>query len=244
MGNRHGFGRERFEPHNILLTFMGASLLWVGWFGFNSGSALSAGFRAGIALLNTQIATSTAALAWLALESSIRKQPSVLGILSGAISGLVAITPGCGYVDHSGAFFIGLIAGPICYYGARLKHSLGYDDALDAFGVHAVGGIVGGFLIGFLASEEVGGVNGIFYGGSGWQVGIQLYGIVSSAGWSAFGSFVLLKMIDFTVGLRVSQQDEQEGLDTTQHGETICSVPGVLEGAALPTTVEIVEDLH
>jgi len=220
VGKRQGFGTERFEPHNILLTFMGASLLWVGWFGFNAGSAVAADSRAGFAMLTTQIATGTASLTWMLTEWAVRKQPSVLGMVSGAIAGLVCITPACGFVDQTGAFVIGFLAGPWCYFGAQLKHKLGYDDALDAFGVHATGGILGGLLVGCFAREEVCGTNGAFYG-NGEQLGIQTYGILFSIGWSGVISFILLKLIDLTIGLRVSAKDEIEGLDSSVHGETI-----------------------
>lgn len=141
IGNRKGFGSERFEPHNILITFMGMSMLWVGWYGFNAGSAYAANSRAAYALLATQIATSVSSLMWMFTEWGVRKQPSILGMINGAIAGLVCITPAAGYVDMTGAFFIGFFGGPLCYLGAQLKHYLGFDDALDAFGVHAIGGI-------------------------------------------------------------------------------------------------------
>ena len=157
LGKRTGWHpkSEEFEPHNILLSLVGASMLWVGWFGFNAGSANGANERAGYAILMTQIATATAALAWILTDWFYSKHPSVLGIISGAISGLVAITPASGYVDVNGAFFIGLLAGPLCYGGAQLKHYLGYDDSLDAFGVHAIGGIVGSLLTGFFVTSAV-----------------------------------------------------------------------------------------
>ena len=157
LGKRTGWHpkSEEFEPHNILLSLVGASMLWVGWFGFNAGSANAANERAGYAILMTQIATATAALAWILTDWFYSKHPSVLGIISGAISGLVAITPASGYVDVNGAFFIGLLAGPLCYGGAQLKHYLGYDDSLDAFGVHAIGGIVGSLLTGFFVTSAV-----------------------------------------------------------------------------------------
>ena len=155
LGNRKGFGKERFDPHNILLTFMGMSMLWVGWFGFNAGSAAGANFNAGYAMLATQIATSMAALTWLFTEWAVRGKPSVLGMISGAVAGLVCITPCSGYVDMTGAFFVGFFGGPLCYLGAQAKHFLGYDDALDAFGVHAIGGIVGGIACGFFATDQV-----------------------------------------------------------------------------------------
>ena len=152
---RTGFGKDRFEPHNILLSYMGMSMLWVGWFGFNAGSACAANFNAGYAMLATQIATAVASLTWLTAEWAVRGKPSVLGMISGAVAGLVCITPASGYVDMTGAFFIGFFGGPLCYFGAQLKHMMGYDDALDAFGVHAIGGMVGGIATGFFCTDQV-----------------------------------------------------------------------------------------
>jgi len=220
VGNRKGFGTDRFEAHNILLTFMGASLLWVGWFGFNAGSAVAANSRAAIAMINTQIATACAALTWMLTEWIIRKQPSVLGMVSGCIAGLVCITPGCGFVDYTGAFVIGVLGGPFCYFGAQLKHKLGYDDALDAFGVHAIGGIYGGMMLGLFAKEEIGGFNGAFYG-NGEQLLFQLYGVLVSIGWSGAVSLILLKLVDVTMGLRVTTGQEMDGLDSSLHGEGV-----------------------
>jgi Amt family ammonium transporter len=157
-------------------------------------------------------------------ECYVRGRPSLLGMVSGSVAGLVAITPCAGYVDFTGAFFIGLLAGPVCFGGAKLKHWFGYDDALDAFGVHAVGGVLGGVMLGFFANDEIAPVNGIFYSNNssgGHQLGLQLYGIVVCAGWSLFMSTVLLLAIDHTIGLRVSEQEEDEGLDLNLHGETI-----------------------
>lgn len=236
VGNRRGFLKKEFPPHNILLTFMGASLLWVGWFGFNAGSANGASGRAAMAMLATQIATATSSITWVITELIYRKtlKPSVLGMLSGAVGGLVCITPASGYVDYTGAFIIGLVGGPLCFLGAQLKHYLGYDDALDAFGVHAIGGIVGGILTGFFANPNVIGccgattnVAGVFYSNThhgGKQLGVQLYGIVVTAGWSAFASFLILKFVDMTMGLRVSAEDEDTGLDSSIHGEGIVPV--------------------
>jgi len=225
LGKRKGFGKERFDPHNILVTFMGMAMLWVGWFGFNAGSAVSAGGRAGYAMLNTQIATALASMSWMVTDWYWNGQPSVLGMISGAVSGLVAITPACGYVDQTGAFIIGLIAGPICFFGAILKHYVGYDDALDAFGVHAIGGITGGIALGFFANPMITGTDaGVYYTGlhtGGHQLASQLYAIVVTIGWSAFMTFIILKAIDMTIGLRVSLEDEMAGLDYSIHGESI-----------------------
>lgn len=237
IGNRKGFGTERFMPHNILLTFVGTSLLWVGWYGFNAGSAVSANSLAGQAMLNTQIATSMAAMSWMFTEWAIKKKPSVLGMLSGAVAGLVAITPSCGWVDQTGAFFIGLFAGPWCYGGAQLKHYVGIDDALDAFGVHATGGILGGILTGFFANPGVFGpfiptgfnartqYAGVFYAvgqkNDDQQLRIQAIGVCVTILYTAVASAILLKVVDLTMGLRVTEEEEMAGLDHSLHGETI-----------------------
>eukprot|EP01040_Poterioochromonas_malhamensis_P007788 gene7788-8421_t len=227
LGHRKGFGKEAFEPHNILLTMVGASMLWVGWFGFNAGSAGAATDRAGMALLCTQIATGLATLSWLFTEWLIRGQPSLQGTVSGAVAGLVAITPASGYVDQTGAFFIGLIAGPVCYFGAQLKHHLGYDDALDAFGVHAIGGILGGILTGFFATDAVTGrTNGVFYTDThygGRQLGIQLYAITFAVFWSLVLTLCILFIVDKTIGARVSEAEEEMGLDKSYHGESVAT---------------------
>ena len=241
IGNRKGFGKERFEPHNILLAYVGASLLWVGWFGFNAGSAVSANPLAGQAMLNTQVATSMAALTWMFTEWAIKKKPSVMGMVSGAIAGLVAITPACGWVDQTGAFFIGALAGPWCYMGAQIKHYAGYDDALDAFGVHATGGVLGAILTGFFATSAVWGPyasasnhsEGVFYAigkdNEQGQLRIQAIAVCCTIVYTAFVTSILLKALDMTIGLRVSEEDEEAGLDASLHGETI--VPGKEEAA-------------
>lgn len=219
IGKRKGFGTQKFEPHNILLTFMGTSFLWVGWFGFNAGSATAANSRAGLAMLATQIATATASFSWMLVEWHHRKKSSVLGMLSGAVAGLVGITPAAGYVDYTGAFIIGLVVGPACYFGARLKNYFGYDDALDAFGVHAIGGIVGGILTGFFARADICGIDGAFFGQAA-QIGYQFAGVLTSIGWSGAVTFVILIALDKTIGLRVSAEAEDKGLDISLHKET------------------------
>mmetsp|Transcript_39146 Transcript_39146/g.61005 ORF Transcript_39146/g.61005 Transcript_39146/m.61005 type:complete len:644 (-) Transcript_39146:297-2228(-) len=224
VGKRTGYGTESFHPHNILVSVLGASLLWVGWLGFNGGSASSDLDLASITVLNTQVAASAASLTWMLTEWFVRKRPSVLGIISGAIAGLVTITPGAGYVNITGAFVFGLLAGPVCYGSAQMKHWLGYDDALDAFGIHAPGGALGGILTGLFATEEItgdgSGIKGAFYGN--WeQLGLQLYGIVCTVAWSMFMTFALLKGIDKTIGLRVALEEEMAGLDMVMHGESI-----------------------
>jgi ammonium transporter, Amt family len=223
MGKRRGFGTEPMAPHNLVLSVIGASLLWVGWFGFNAGSATAANGNAGMAMAVTQIATATAALAWMFAEWIVKGKPSVLGIISGAVAGLVAITPASGFVDPRGALIIGIAAGVICYWGTTgLKHALGYDDSLDVFGVHGVGGAVGAFLTGVLAVAWVGGEgkSGLI-DGNPHQVITQLYGIAVVAVYDAIASLILLKLVDLTIGLRVDTEMEREGLDLAIHGEAV-----------------------
>jgi ammonium transporter, Amt family len=223
MGKRRGYGTEPMAPHNLVLSVIGASLLWVGWFGFNAGSAVAAGDRAGMAMAVTQIATGTAALAWMFAEWVVKGKPSVLGIVSGAVAGLVAITPASGFVDPRGALIIGIAAGVVCYWGTTgLKHAMGYDDSLDAFGVHGVGGAVGAILTGVLAVSAVGGkaASGLI-DGHPYQVITQIYGIACVVIYDAVVSFILLKLIDMTIGLRVDRDVEREGLDLAIHGEVV-----------------------
>jgi len=224
LGHRKNYGKEAFEPHNILLTTVGAFLLWVGWFGFNGGSAVAANDRAGMAMLCTHISAAVGALSWSLTEFLITGKPKVVGLISGVISGLVTITPACGYVEITGAFFIGLIAGPVCYGGSNLKHYFGYDDALDAFGVHAVGGILGGLLTGFFASAKICDLNGVLYAkdsSGGELLSYQVYAILFCIGWSGVISTVLLLALQYTVGLRVSSSEEDAGLDESYHGESM-----------------------
>jgi len=221
LGKRKGFGTTNMAPHNLVLTFIGASLLWVGWFGFNAGSAVAANGLAGAAMMNTQVATAAAALAWMFVEWMVVKKPSVLGILSGAVAGLVAVTPASGFVNVTGAFVIGIAAGGLCYYAAaHLKRMLGYDDSLDAFGVHGIGGIIGALLTGVFADPLVNGKTGLISGNPG-QVWTQVEGIAVTIVWTAVVSFIILQVCRVLVGLRPSEQDEEEGLDISQHGESI-----------------------
>jgi Amt family ammonium transporter len=204
-------------PHNLVLSVIGAALLWVGWFGFNAGSAVAADGSAGMAMAVTQICAATAALTWMFVEWIVLKKPSVLGIISGAVAGLVAITPASGYVDPMGALFIGIAAGLVCFFAAvKLKHMFGYDDSLDVFGIHGVGGIVGALLTGIFAVEAIGGT-----AGSMGQVIIQAKGILATVAWSGIASFVILKIIDVVIGLRVEKNAEIEGLDINLHGEVV-----------------------
>jgi len=221
LGKRTGYGTDNLSPHNLVLSVIGASLLWVGWFGFNAGSAVAANGGAGMAMAVTQIATAAAALSWMFTEWMLRGKPSVLGIVSGAVGGLVAITPASGFVGPVGALIIGIVAGVACYWGAvSLKRMLGYDDSLDVFGVHGIGGIVGAILTGVFAVEAIGGTPGLIEGNAG-QVLIQIEGIAATIVWSAVASFIILKVVDMAIGLRVSEEQEREGLDLALHGESV-----------------------
>jgi Amt family ammonium transporter len=224
MGKRNGYPKVPFPPHNLVLTVVGASLLWVGWFGFNAGSAVAADVRAGMAMASTQIATAAAALAWMFAEWLVKGKPSVLGIASGAVAGLVAVTPASGFVLPSGALVIGIAAGVLCFLASTsLKNALGYDDSLDAFGVHAIGGIIGALLTGVFATMAVTGAAdpvGWIDGHAG-QVITQIKGIAVTIVYDAVASFIILKAIDLTLGLRVSEDIEREGLDLGLHGEVV-----------------------
>ncbi|MFA7317832.1 MAG: ammonium transporter [Sulfuricella sp.] len=223
LGKRIGYGKEPMAPHNLTLTLIGAAMLWVGWFGFNAGSALAADSRAGMAMAVTQIAAAAAALAWMFAEWLGKGKPSVLGIASGAVGGLVAITPAAGFVAPMGALIIGLISGVVCYWGATsLKRMMGYDDSLDAFGVHGIGGIVGALLTGVFAVKAIGGdaASGLIEGNGG-QVVTQLIGIGATVAYTAVASYIILKVIDMVIGLRVSEEEEREGLDVSLHGERV-----------------------
>ena len=228
IGKRRGYGSENMAPHNLSLAIIGAALLWVGWFGFNAGSALAADGRAGMAMLVTQIAAGAAALSWTAAEWAVRKKPSVLGTVSGAVAGLVAITPGSGFVLPMGGLVIGLVAGAVCFWAATsLKRRLGYDDSLDVFGVHAVGGVVGALLTGVFAVGAVSATAEAPEGMGGWidgnpaQLLQRLYGVAVTIGYGAIASLVLIKVVDLVIGLRVSEDEEREGLDIALHGEIL-----------------------
>jgi Amt family ammonium transporter len=221
LGKRLNYGSEPMPPHNLTLTLIGAALLWVGWFGFNAGSALAADGRAGMAMAVTQIATAAAALSWMFAEWLTRGKPSLLGIASGAVAGLVAITPASGFVLPGGALVIGIAAGIACFWGATwLKNTAGYDDSLDVFGVHGIGGIVGALLTGVFAAEAVGGTPGMLEGNPG-QLAIQVWGIAATVVWCGIASFAILKLVDAIIGLRVEPEVEREGLDLALHGEVV-----------------------
>ena len=214
LGKRVGYGREVMAPHNLVLTLIGAAMLWVGWFGFNAGSALAADGRAGFAMMTTQVATAAAALGWIFAEWITRGKPSVLGIASGAVAGLVAITPAAGFVNVVGALVIGIVAGVVCFWAATwLKNKLGYDDSLDAFGVHGIGGIIGALLTGVFVVPTIGGLDG--------NLITQVKGVVVTLVYSGVLTFVLLKIVDVIIGLRVTEEEEREGLDVVLHGEHV-----------------------
>jgi ammonium transporter, Amt family len=217
LGPRKGYGTTAMAPHNLTFSLIGASLLWVGWFGFNAGSAVAADGVAGVAMANTQVATAGAALAWMIAEWIVIKKPSLLGILSGAIAGLVAVTPAAGFVDPTGALILGVVAGVGCYIASvHLKKALGYDDSLDVFGIHGVGGIIGALLTGALASSLVDAE-----AAAGASVATQFYGIIATIVYCAVASAIILFIIKAVIGLRVTPQEEEEGLDVALHGESV-----------------------
>jgi ammonium transporter, Amt family len=216
-----GKRRDTGPGHNMVLTFIGASLLWVGWFGFNAGSAVSAGVQAGMAMTVTQIATAVASLTWMIVEWALRGKPTVIGICSGAVAGLVAITPASGFVGPIGAMVIGVACGVGCYWGATgLKHMFGYDDALDCFGVHGIGGMIGALLTGVFAVQQYGGTAGLIEGNPG-QVVNQVIGIVTVIVYDAVVTVIILTVIKAVIGLRVSDEVERDGLDLALHGEVV-----------------------
>jgi Amt family ammonium transporter len=218
-----GRRRDTAPAHNVVLTLIGASLLWVGWFGFNAGSAVTAGAQAGMAMTVTQIATAAAAFVWMLIEWAHRGKPTVLGICSGAVAGLVAITPASGFVGPGGAMAIGAAVAIVCYIAVTwVKAALGYDDALDCFGVHAVGGATGAILTGVFAINEYGGTSGLIEGNAG-QVMNQVIGVAIVFVYDVIVSLILLKLIDVIIGLRVSEDVEREGLDLALHGEIVHS---------------------
>ncbi|MGD9585210.1 MAG: ammonium transporter [Brachymonas sp.] len=219
IGKRTGFGKEAFMPHSLTLTMVGASLLWVGWFGFNAGSALEANGIAALAFVNTLLATAMAAMSWIGTEVLKKHKPSMLGAASGAVAGLVAITPAAGTVGPMGAIVLGLIAGPVCLWGVTgLKRLLNVDDAFDAFGVHGVGGILGALMTGVLTAPSLGGTGAADYN-MAHQMWVQFQGVIITILWSGIVSFIAYRLVDLVFGLRVPEDEEREGLDITSHGE-------------------------
>jgi Amt family ammonium transporter len=229
IGKRVGYGKEAMAPHSLTLTMVGAALLWVGWFGFNAGSNLEANGVTALAFINTLVATAAATLSWIAGEALAKGKASMLGAASGAVAGLVAVTPACGFVGPMGAIIIGLVAGLVCLWGVSgLKRMLGADDSLDVFGVHGVGGIVGALLTGVFAAPSLGGTGIFDYVANaaspdysiGGQVWIQFQAVATTIVWSAVVSYIAYKLVDMIIGLRVSEEDEREGLDISAHGES------------------------
>ena len=227
LGKRIGFGKDLMAPHSLTFNMIGASLLWVGWFGFNAGSNLEASGGAVLAMANSFVATAAAALAWMFVEWMAKGKPSMLGIVTGAVAGLVAVTPASGYAGPMGAIVLGLIAGVVCYVScSAVKNALGYDDSLDVFGVHCVGGIVGAILTGILVNPSLGGT-GIMNYETGkiaeyvfsTQVMAQIKAVLMTLVWSGVGTLIILKVIDVIIGLRPTPEAEREGLDLTEHGE-------------------------
>ena len=231
MGKRIGYGRDLLAPHSLTMTMIGASLLWVGWFGFNAGSNLEANGTAALAMLNTFVATCGAAVAWLFAEWALKGKPSLLGMLSGAVAGLVAVTPASGFAGPMGSIVLGLVAGVVCFVMcSTVKNALGYDDSLDVFGVHCIGGILGALATGILVDPNLGGVGIPDYTSKPGELAVGAYDMVSqliiqaeAVGltllWSGIGSAILYKLVDLTIGLRVTQEEEREGLDIADHGE-------------------------
>jgi ammonium transporter, Amt family len=229
IGKRIGYGREAMAPHSLTMTMIGASLLWMGWFGFNAGSALEAGDVAALAFVNTLVATAAAVLGWMSGEWMGKGKPSMLGAASGAVAGLVAITPACGFIGPVGAIILGFLAGFVCLWGVNgLKRMLGADDALDVFGVHGVGGILGALLTAVFAAPSMGGQGIMDYVANKMspdysimdQLWIQAQAVGTAFIWSAVVAYVAYKIVDLTIGLRVAEEQEREGLDISSHGET------------------------
>jgi Amt family ammonium transporter len=227
VGKRIGFGKDLMPPHSMVMTMIGASLLWVGWFGFNAGSNLEAVGGAPLAMINSFVATAAAAMSWMFAEWLLKSKPSLLGALSGCIAGLVAVTPASGFAGPMGALVLGLIAGVVCmFFVITIKNMLGYDDALDVFGIHCIGGIVGAIATGILVAPALGGTGIMDYAvgkvaeySFGTQVWAQIKAVVLTLVWSGVGSYIIYKVIDYTVGLRPTVDQEREGLDLTDHGE-------------------------
>ena len=231
LGKRIGYGRDLLAPHSLTMTMIGASLLWVGWFGFNAGSNLEANGTTALAMINTFVATAAAALAWLFVEWGAKGKPSLLGLVSGAVAGLVAVTPASGFAGPMGSIVLGLVAGAVCFlFCANVKNALGYDDSLDVFGIHCVGGIIGALATGILVNPALGGAGIPDYVTKPGELSIAAYdmatvmwaqvkAVLLTLAWSGIGSAILYKIVDLIVGLRVTHDEEREGLDLADHGE-------------------------
>ena len=243
IGKRRGFGKDAFVPHNVPMVVTGAAILWFGWFGFNAGSALGANGAAANAFVTTQVAAAAAMLGWLVPEAMRHGKPTTVGAATGAVAGLVAITPAAGFVAPWAAIVIGLLAGAICWWAVGLKTRLGYDDSLDVVGVHLVGGLIGALLTGVLAQEAIGGVNGALFGGAA-QLGKQAIAVGATLTYSFVVTLGILKVVDKLVGIRLSEEDEVVGLDLTQHAETgytLSERAGAHAAAAAEQTVSVPE---
>jgi len=235
LGKRLGWKKDPMRPHNLPFTLLGAGLLWFGWFGFNAGSALGANNLAGYAFVNTNTATAAAMLGWIVVEKFRDGHCTTLGAASGAVAGLVAITPAAGFVSPVGAIILGFIAGALCSLAVLLKYKLGYDDALDVVGVHLVGGVAGALLIGFLGSDATGiGLDGVFYGGGWHLMRLQATAVGAAVGYSFVATLIIAKVIDIVMGLRLTKDEEQEGMDTVLHAETAYDFGGVAAGGFSP----------
>jgi len=235
LGKRKGFGTDPMRPHNLPLVLIGTGILWFGWFGFNAGSALGANGLAGVAFVNTQVATAAAALAWIAVERLRDGHPTTLGVASGAVAGLVAITPACGSVTPMGAILVGIVAGGVCALAVTLKHRLGYDDALDVVGVHLVGGLAGTLMIGLVASDTTTGsadLRGLFYGGGASLLGKQAIAAFAVLIYSFVLTYIIALIVKALVGLRISEEDEITGIDTTSHAESAYEWAGLGSASA------------
>ena len=221
VGRRKGYGHDIMPPHNLTMTLLGAGILWFGWFGFNAGSALASGALATSAFVATHLAAAAATLSWVVVEWIDRKKPTLLGAASGCVAGLVAITPASGFVGPVSALAIGIVAGALCFYGVQIKNKFGYDDSLDVVGVHGVGGAFGALATGIFASKLINssGADGLIFGNAS-LVGIQALSVVAAAGYSFVVSWIILTILDRTIGLRVTTEEEVEGLDLSQHGES------------------------
>ena len=235
LGKRLGWKKDPMRPHNLPFTLLGAGLLWFGWFGFNAGSALGANNLAGYAFVNTNTATAAAMLGWIIVEKLRDGHPTTLGAASGAVAGLVAITPAAGFVSPMGSIILGFVAGALCSLAVLLKYRLGYDDALDVVGVHLVGGVAGALLIGFLGSDATGiGIDGVFYGGGWHLMRLQATAVGAAVGYSFVATLIIAKVIDLIMGLRLTKDEEQEGMDTVLHAETAYDFGGVAAGGFSP----------
>ena len=244
LGKRRGWGKDPMRPHNLPLTLLGAGLLWFGWFGFNAGSELAADNTAALAFMNTQIATAAAAGGWLLVERFRDGKPTTLGVASGAVAGLVAITPACAFIDPWAAILLGLLAGVVCSFAIGLKHKLGFDDSLDVVGVHLVGGAFGALSLGFLAAYPLlsGQHKGLFYGGGLHQLGVQALGPVAVGLYSFAIAWILGKIIDKTMGFRVSEADEVAGIDIAEHAETAYELGNVHPVHSVSAAVAVVTE--